>query len=96
MTVVLAAPDYPERNDAGSPIDGVADAEATGALVFHAGTAMRGDGLVTNGGRILNITGVGDDLAAARAASYEGVGRISFAGMRCRTDIAAAAEARVG
>ena len=96
VTVVLAAPDYPERNDAGSPIDGVADAEATGALVFHAGTAMRGDRLVTNGGRILNITGVGEDLAAARAASYEGVGRISFAGMRCRTDIAAAAEARVG
>src|SRR5947208_3536540 len=61
VTVVLAAPDYPERNDAGSPIDGVADAEATGALVFHAGSAMRGDRLVTNGGRILNMTGVGED-----------------------------------
>jgi phosphoribosylamine--glycine ligase len=56
---------------------------------------MRGPQLVTNGGRILNVTGVGDDVAAARAVAYEGVDRISFAGMRYRTDIAAAAEARV-
>jgi phosphoribosylamine--glycine ligase len=96
VTVVLAAPDYPERNNAGAQIEGVDDAEATGALVFHAGTAMRADRLVTNGGRILNVTGVGEDLAAARAAAYEGVGRISFDGMRCRGDIAAGAEARVG
>jgi phosphoribosylamine--glycine ligase len=96
VTVVLAAPDYPERNNAGAQIEGVDDAEATGALVFHAGTAMRDDRLVTNGGRILNVTGVGEDLAAARAAAYEGVGRISFDGMRCRGDIAAGAEARVG
>jgi len=96
VTVVLAAQDYPAQNDVGSPIDGVDDAEANGALVFHAGTAMRGDRLITNGGRILNVTEVGEDLAAARAGAYEGVGRISFAGMRYRTDIAADAEARVG
>jgi phosphoribosylamine--glycine ligase len=96
VTVVLAAPDYPERNDVGTPIEGVHEAEAAGALVFHAGTAMRGDTLVTNGGRILNVTGVADDVAAARAAAYEGVGQISFTGMRYRSDIAANAEARVG
>ena len=96
VTVALAAPDYPERNDVGSRIEGIEEAEATGTLVFHAGTAMRGDHLVTNGGRILNVTGVGEDLAAARAAAYEGAARISFAGMRYRTDIAAGAEARVG
>jgi phosphoribosylamine--glycine ligase len=96
VTVVLAAPDYPERNDVGTPIEGVQEAEAAGALVFHAGTAMRGDTLVTNGGRILNVTGVADDVAAARAAAYEGVGQISFTGMRYRSDIAANAEARVG
>jgi phosphoribosylamine--glycine ligase len=96
VTVVLAAPDYPQRNDVGTPIYGVRDAEATGALVFHAGTAMRGNALVTNGGRILNVTGVGQDLASARAAAYEGAGKISFEGMRYRTDIAAEAEARVG
>jgi len=96
VTVALAAVDYPTRNDVGTPIDGVEDAEAKGALVFHAGTAMRGDQLVTNGGRILNVTGVSDDLATARAAAYESVGRIRFAGMKYRTDIAARAEARVG
>jgi phosphoribosylamine--glycine ligase len=96
VTIVLAAPQYPEQNDVGTPIEGVREAEATGALVFHAGTAMRGATLVTNGGRILNVTGTGDDLATARAAAYEGVGLISFPGMRYRTDIAADAEARVG
>src|SRR5204863_560216 len=79
VTVALAAFDYPARNDVGTPIEGVEEAEANGALVFHAGTAMRGDQLVTNGGRILNVTGVSDDLATARAAAYEGVGRISYA-----------------
>ena len=96
VTVVLAAPEYPERGDIGSPIDGTDDAEATGALVFHAGTAVRNGRLVTNGGRVLNVTGLGDDIGAARAAAYEAVGRISFPGMRYRSDIAAAAEARVG
>jgi phosphoribosylamine--glycine ligase len=96
VTIVLAAPDYPQRNDVGAPIEGLREAEASGALVFHAGTAMRGGTLVTNGGRILNVTGVAEELGSARAAAYEGVGLISFPGMRYRTDIAAGAEARVG
>jgi phosphoribosylamine--glycine ligase len=96
VTVVLAAHDYPERNDSGSLIEGVDEAVAAGALVFHAGTAMHGDRLVTNGGRILNVTGTGTDLATAREAAYTGAGRISFPGARYRTDIAAGEEARVG
>ena len=88
VTVVLAAGDYPERGDTGTPIQGVADAESTGALVFHAGTALQDGRLVTNGGRILGVTGLGNSLAAARAAAYDGVARIDFAGMRHRTDIA--------
>jgi phosphoribosylamine--glycine ligase len=96
VTVVLAAPGYPERGDVGSPIEGVEDAEATGALVFHAGTAMRGDGLVTNGGRILNVTGTGSNVASARAAAYDAVSRISFPGMQYRTDIAERAVAHAG
>jgi phosphoribosylamine---glycine ligase len=96
VTVVLAARDYPERNDSGTPIEGVDEAVASGALVFHAGTAMHGDRLMTNGGRILNVTGIGADLASAREAAYAGVSRISFAGARYRTDIAPGAEARVG
>ena len=88
VTVVLAACDYPERGDAGTPIDGVDAAEAAGALVFHAGTALHDGQLVTNGGRILNVTAVGADLAAARAAAYGAAERIRFSGCRARTDIA--------
>jgi phosphoribosylamine--glycine ligase len=96
VTVVLAGGEYPEQADVGNPIEGVEEAEASGALVFHAGTAMRGDTLVTNGGRILNVIGLGDDVSSARAAAYEGVGSISFAGMRYRRDIAERAGAYVG
>ena len=96
VTVVIVGADPLDRGDRGTPIEGVEDAEASGALVFHAGTAERSGRLLTNGRRILNVTAVGGDVAAARAAAYEGVGRISFAGMKYRTDIAADAEARVG
>jgi phosphoribosylamine---glycine ligase len=97
VTVVLAGEDYPRRSDdRGTPIDGVEDAEETGALVFHAGTARHGARLVTNGGRILNVTALGDDVVAARSRAYEAVERISFAGMQFRRDIAlAAAEGHV-
>ena len=97
VTVVLASGAYPERSDdRGTPIGGVEEAESTGALVFHAGTARHGEQLVTNGGRILNVTAVGDDLPAARAAAYDAADRISFAGLQYRSDIAlAAAEGHV-
>ena len=88
VTVVLAGGGYPERSDSGTPIEGVEEAEAAGALVFHAGTAVRDGRLLTNGGRVLNVTAVGDDLGAARAAAYRGCEQISFAGMRYRHDIA--------
>ena len=96
VTVVIAAPDYPQAGDTGTPIEGVENAEADGALVFHAGTAVRDGGLVTNGGRILNVTATGKDVSGARAKAYAAVDKISFPGMRYRTDIAAKAEARVG
>jgi phosphoribosylamine---glycine ligase len=88
VTIVLAGRDYPERGDAGTPIAGIADAEATGALVFHAGTALHDGELVTNGGRILNVTALGDSIAAARSAAYDAAARIDFAGVRFRRDIA--------
>jgi phosphoribosylamine---glycine ligase len=89
VTVVVAAGRYPEGpNDVGTPIEGVADAEAEGALVFHAGTAVRDGRLVTNGGRILNVTAVGETLAEARSGAYAACERISFAGSRYRRDIA--------
>jgi phosphoribosylamine--glycine ligase len=88
VTVVLAGPEYPERGDAGTPIEGIEDAEAAGALVFHAGTALHDGRLVTNGGRILNVTALGHSIADARAAAYDAAGRIDFAGVRFRRDIA--------
>jgi phosphoribosylamine--glycine ligase len=92
VTVVLAAEDYPAGRDVGSPVDGLDDAERTGALVFHAGTALRAGGLVTSGGRILNVTAVAASLPEARSRAYAAVDRISFPGMRFRTDIGAVAE----
>jgi phosphoribosylamine--glycine ligase len=94
VTVVLAAERYPEQGDAGSPIDGIPEAEATGALVFHAGTALRGDHLVTSGGRILDVTATGSTLEQARSNAYAGVERISVTGARYRTDVALAASKR--
>jgi phosphoribosylamine---glycine ligase len=91
VTVVVAAGDYPADVDRGSTIQGIEAAEAAGALVFHAGTALH-DGVVrTNGGRVLNVTGLGASLGEARERAYEAVGLVSFPGARWRRDIALAA-----
>ena len=93
VTVVLAASGYPATGDRGAPISGVEAAEGLGALVFHGGTAVHGHQLVTNGGRILAVTGRGASVSDARSAAYAAVAEIDFPGMRCRSDIAAAAVA---
>jgi phosphoribosylamine--glycine ligase len=87
VTVVVAAKGYPASGDTGSPITGIEEATRLGALVFHAGTAARNHTLVTSGGRILGVTGLGPDLAAARELAYAAVEQISFAGARYRRDI---------
>jgi phosphoribosylamine--glycine ligase len=92
VTVVLTGPDYPARSDySGVPIDGVDEVEAAGALVFHGGTAMRDERLVTNGGRILSVTALAPDLEQARQRAYDAVERVRFQGVRFRKDIAAVA-----
>jgi phosphoribosylamine--glycine ligase len=91
VTVVIAAGGYPDGADRGTAIEGIEDAEAAGALVFHAGTALHDGRVRTNGGRVLNVTGTGATLAAARDHAYAAVERISFAGARWRRDIALAA-----
>jgi phosphoribosylamine---glycine ligase len=96
VTVVLAGAGYPEGSDAGTPIDGIEDAEATGALVFHAGTVLRGARLVTNGGRILGVTGTGATVAEARECAYSACELIHFEGMQYRRDIARDAAAAPG
>ncbi len=96
VTVVLAAGRYPEHSDSGSPIEGIEEAESAGALVFHAGTALHGDRLVTNGGRILAVTATGATIGEARDRAYAGCERITFAGARYRSDIALAASVARG
>ncbi len=94
VTVVLAGPDYPASSSyTGAPISGLEAAEAAGALVFHAGTAVRGDTVVTNGGRILSVTATGTSIAEARDRAYQAVDLVAFDGARCRRDIAAVAGA---
>jgi phosphoribosylamine---glycine ligase len=91
VNVVMAGRDYPATGDAGTPISGVEDAEETGALVFHAGTAVQGGQLVTNGGRVLNVMGLGSSVDDARQRAYDACELISFDGMKFRRDIAARA-----
>src|SRR5262249_5410458 len=88
VALVLAAAGYPAAGDTGSPITGIEEAEATGALVFHAGTEVHHDRIVTTGGRILNVTGLGPTIAAARELAYDAAARITFKGARYRSDIA--------
>jgi phosphoribosylamine---glycine ligase len=89
VTVVVASRDYPAGGESGTPIDGIDRGEATGALVFHAGTALHAGNVVTNGGRVLDVVGTGATVADARTAAYAGVECIDFAGMQFRNDIAA-------
>ncbi len=89
VNVVLASPGYPEDAHIGQHLTGnLRSAERS--LVFHAGTAEDAAGrLVTAGGRVLSVVGLGADLASAREVAYDRVRGISWAGMQYRTDIAA-------
>jgi phosphoribosylamine--glycine ligase len=91
VTVVLASPGYPDAPTAGLPVEGIEAAEHAGALVFHAGTALRAGLLVTAGGRILNVTALGDSIGEARERAYRAVGHIELPDVQYRHDIALAA-----
>ena len=84
--VVLAAPGYPGKSPLRLPIHGL-DETMEDVLVFHAATAREGDQLVTNGGRVLSITGLGDSLDTALSNAYGAIEKISFEGMHYRSDI---------
>ena len=90
MTIVLASGGYPGSYPAGLPITGVAEAaRCDDVTVFHAGTRQQDGALVTAGGRVLDVTARGDDVAAARSAAYEAADRITFEAAHRRNDIAA-------
>jgi phosphoribosylamine--glycine ligase len=97
VTVVGASGGYPGAYTAGYAIEGLdAAAGMEGCLVFQAGTKLDDGRVVTDGGRVLSVTGVGDDLAMAVSRAYAGMSHIRFEGMHYRTDIAANASAVVG
>jgi phosphoribosylamine--glycine ligase len=90
VCVVLASRGYPERSSSGDVISGL-DGLPAGIEVFHAGTAERGDEVVTAGGRVLGVTALGEDRAAARTAAYAAADMIAFEGAQLRRDIASEA-----
>jgi phosphoribosylamine--glycine ligase len=88
VCVVMASEGYPLRVRKGVAIEGIAEAEGLGNIVvFQAGTAMGEETLITNGGRVLGVTAIGDSIDEARLKAYHAVERISFAGQQFRTDI---------
>jgi phosphoribosylamine--glycine ligase len=92
VCVVLASEGYPGSSPKGRVIFGLGDvASIPDVRVFHAGTASSGEDIVTNGGRVLGVTAVGNSIAIARARAYGAVNRLYFAGMHYRKDIAAKA-----
>jgi phosphoribosylamine---glycine ligase len=96
VTLVLASAGYPDAPRTGDPIAGL-DALPARIEVTHAGTARRDDGaLVTAGGRVLNVTALGADAAAARAAAYAGADLIAFDGRQLRRDVALRAVTTTG
>ena len=94
VTVVLASRGYPQSSSSGDVISGLDAAE--GAEVFHAGTAEQDGEVVTAGGRVLNVTGLGATPGEARDRAYAAAERIDFAGKQLRSDIASRAVDRVG
>ncbi len=87
LGVVMAAGGYPGEYGKGDPISGLDAVNASDLKVFHAGTAQRGDQVVTNGGRVLTVVGLGNDVAAAQQRAYQGVAAIDWDHVYYRRDI---------
>jgi len=96
ICVVLASKGYPGKYEKGKEITGIEEAEKIDdAVVFHAGTAIKDGKLVTNGGRVLNVTAMGKDIKEAIKNVYDAVDKIHFDGMHFRKDIGAKALKRI-
>ena len=92
VAVVLAAAGYPGTPKTGGVITGIEAAARNGSTVIHAGTALDQQGnLVSTGGRVLAVVGLGDDIEAARSRAYQSIGEIQLEGSFYRRDIAASA-----
>jgi len=95
VTVVLASRGYPESSSSGDEISGLRNIDSLEVEVLHAGTAEEDGKIVTAGGRVLNVTGIGSTAAEARERAYAAAERIEFEGKQMRHDIAARAVDRV-
>jgi phosphoribosylamine---glycine ligase len=87
VCITLASAGYPDAPRVGDTITGIAEAEATGATVFHAGTKQQDGAVVTSGGRVLGVTAGGESLPEAIDRAYEAAARVHFDGMHYRKDI---------
>ncbi len=87
LTVVLAAPGYPESPQTGGPITGSLQDPGPDAMIFHAGTENKNGQVLSSGGRVLAVTGTGSDLATASKKAYAAINLIRFEGMHYRKDI---------
>jgi phosphoribosylamine--glycine ligase len=86
--VVLAAQGYPGNYDKGQAITGIDAADSLPDVkVFHAGTRLEGDTVVTDGGRVLGVTALGSSIAAAKLQAYTAVQKVRWPGAWCRKDI---------
>jgi phosphoribosylamine--glycine ligase len=87
VCVVTASAGYPGSYEKGKVISGIQEAEATGAIIFHAGTKLQGEDIITDGGRVLGLTAVAEDFESAIASVYRAVNCLQFEGMYYRRDI---------
>jgi len=88
LCVVASSRGYPGSYQTGVPISGIDDADAMNDVkVFHSGTARKGDQIVTDGGRVLAVTALGNTIADAQKRAYQAMGKIKFDGMHFRKDI---------
>jgi phosphoribosylamine--glycine ligase len=88
ICVVLASKGYPGKYEKGKEITGIEEAEKLdNVVIFHAGTAVKDGKLVTNGGRVLNVTALGKDISEARENVYRAIEKVHFDGMHFRKDI---------
>jgi phosphoribosylamine--glycine ligase len=95
LCVVLAAGGYPGSYEKGKPIRGLEEASAVpGVTVFHAGTALEGERVVTSGGRVLSVTAIGETIDEAAERAYEAAAKIEFEGKQFRRDIGWRARSR--
>ena len=88
VCIVMSSGGYPAKYNNGDAISGIENAQQQGAYVFHAGTAAREGQFVTNGGRVLGVTAIANDIKQAVDKAYQAVGKIKFNGMHFRKDIA--------